>query len=268
MADITITVTDTAGRTATAAASWASPTAFGASVDSTSDLTRWQEQTGRPLGVVRIFYPGALPATWTADPRLAALLPNTIVVLSFKLGAASAVAAFLGTRPAGQKVYCSYHHEPEDDIAKGAMTAVDYRAAWLFHGPAIRAAGCVPTLILMDWTLNPASGRTWRDYFQPGAVDCIGWDSYNPARKASPPTYTDYSTKILPPIRAVAAETGLPWGFAEFGSPIVGTDMQRQTWAATTRQALTGALWACWWDQQAGGFDNTATSPVMQAWAG
>jgi hypothetical protein len=273
MTILTATVTDASGGTASAVATFtvgpATGTAFGASINQAADLDRWWTTTGKRLPVVRVFDPDTLPATWAADGRLSALPVGTVVVLSFKTGTPAAVTAFLKTRPAGQVVYVSYHHEPEDDVENGSLALADYRAAWAAYGPAIRAAGCIPTLILMDWTLNPSSNRNWRSYYVVGAVDCIAWDSYNPGRKQKPPGYTDYAAKIIPPIKAVSAETGLPWGLGEYGSPIIGIDTDRVAWVRATRQVLAdgGALWACWWDVNKPDFDNTASNPVMQVWA-
>jgi hypothetical protein len=290
---VTVTATDLAGNTATATVTFTvtAPVLFGSSVNATTDLDRWKQTTGRPLPVVRVFFTGALPATWAASPLLAALPVGTVVVVSFKSGTPAAVQAFLASRPPGQAVYACYYHEPEDDIEAGTLALADFRANSAAYAQAIRAAGCVPMLILMDWTLNtgPAglrrslhrvrslltgrpfeagSGRNWRDYYQPGTFGALGVDSYNPGRKQTPAVYTDYAAKMIPPIVSMAAEAGLPWGLAEFGSPIIGADVDRVAWVRATRQALAdaGAVVVCWWDVNRTGFDNSASAAVMQTW--
>jgi len=42
----------------------------------------------------------------------------------------------------------------------------------------------------------------------------IAWNSYNPARKDNPPGYLDYETKVIPRFKAIAAQTGKPWGLS------------------------------------------------------
>ncbi|PZS35524.1 MAG: hypothetical protein DLM59_02850 [Pseudonocardiales bacterium] len=243
-------------------------TLFGPSIARPSDLTRWGSTATDPLPVARVFISGALPAAWGDDPVLASTSARTTVVLSFKTGTPEALGAFLKSRPAGQKVYVSYYHEPEDQIAKGTFTAEQYRATWQRYSPVIRAAGGIPTLILQQYTTQAASGRNWRDYYPGDAVDVVAWDAYNPARKTKKPGYTDYEKKIIPRIEKIATAIGKPWGLAEFGSPIVGTDAERVAWAKAVRRSVAqhGALWACWWDVKSPGFDDTASSPVRAAW--
>jgi hypothetical protein len=243
-------------------------TLFGPSLEQPADLAKWRTAKATAPPVVRVFFGGTFPARWRDSPLLSAVPATTAVVLSFKTGTAAALTAFLESRPAGQKVYVSYWHEPEDDIAKGRFTAAEYRHAWQAYGPAIRAAGCTPTLILMQYTTSAGSGRDWHDYYPGAAVDVIAWDGYNPARKNRPPGYTDYETKVIPRFEAIAAETGKRWGMAEFGSPIVGTDARRVAWVKRVHRSLVKhrALWACWWDMDNPGFDNRASSAVVTAW--
>lgn len=247
-------------------------TRFGTSVNATSDPGRWKAATGTAPAVIRHFYT-ALPATWGADPILAGLPTSAVAVLSFKTGSAAAVTAFLKSKPAGQVVHMAYYHEPEDNFTTAAAWA-SYRAQWATFGPAIRAGGGIPTLILMAYTLMPGSGRDWHNYYEAGAVDFMAWDAYNPGQKHTPGTYTDYAFKMVPLFKAVAAATGKPWGLGEHGSPVVtgSTDAARVTWVKATHAALVaaGARWACWWDASnpATGFDNTASTAVMQAWTG
>jgi hypothetical protein len=271
-------------------------TLFGTSLRSPADVAKWRTGTAKAPRVVRVFFPGAFPATWGDNRLLRAVPASTTVVLSFKAGSAAALTAFLRSRPKGQPVYASYWHEPENEIEAGMFTAAQYRRAWQAYGPAIRAAGGKPVLILTLTTAlgeapsqpTPSTGsrpvntwskparnapavasrRNWRDYYPGDAVDMIAWDGYNPARKKKPPGYTNYETQVIPRFTAIAAQSGKPWGMGEFGSPVVGTDARRVAWVTSVRRSLVkhGAVWACWWDDATPRFDDTATPAVIAAW--
>ena len=80
-------------------------------------------------------------------------------------------------------MYWTYYHEPEDNIEAGAFTAAQYRAAWQrISSLALRANNprLHATLILMCYTLTPASGRSFADYYPGDAyIDVLAWDCYN-----------------------------------------------------------------------------------------
>jgi hypothetical protein len=121
------------------------------------------------------------------------------------------LAAFFAATP--RLTYWSYWHEPEDDIANGAFSAADYRAAWR-HISAIARTANKPlraTLILMDWSVNPKSHRTWTDYYPgPDAIDVLGWDAY-----AWGPNYTP--ADVFGRVHDVSVQAGKPWAIAETG---------------------------------------------------
>lgn len=213
------------------------------------------------LPVVRVFESKLPPATWDADPTLAALGTGSAVVYSFKGNVASAatgafderVTRFLESKPAGVKVWVVFHHEPEDDIARGEFTTADFVAATSHLAPVIRSAGGVPTEILQSYTLRPDSGRSWKDYYSPD-VDVLGWDGYNSARRGDDPSYKA-PKDFLDPVLAVAEETGKPFGFGEFGSPCISTDPSctgRAAWITAMGKALraTGAQFGIYWNQK------------------
>jgi len=213
------------------------------------------------LPVVRVFESKLPPATWDADPTLAALGTGSAVVYSFKgnvpnaaTGAFDArVTAFLASKPTGVKAWIVFHHEPEDDIARGEYTAADFVAATTHLAPVIRAAGGIPTEILQSYTLRTDSGRDWSTYFSP-AVDVLGWDGYNSARRGENPSYKA-PKDFLNPVLAVARETGKPFGFGEFGSPCISTDpgcSGRAGWITAMGKALraAGAQFGIYWNQK------------------
>lgn len=117
---------------------------------------------------------------------------------------------FAGTQ---RLTYWSYWHEPEDDIERGSFTAGDYRAAWAHIAAIARASGkpLRATLILMGYTVEQASHRTWTDYYPgSGVIDLIAWDSYAWNATATPES-------IFGQARAVSQQAGKPWAVAETG---------------------------------------------------
>jgi hypothetical protein len=208
------------------------------------------------LESVRVFYSG-LPQAWPGKLDAA----GRPMIISFKATPADVIAGTHDTRlrdwfrtaPVDQDIYWTYFHEPENDIQNGAFTAAQFRQAWQriaglsreANNPRLRA-----TLILMGWSVDPASGRNWRDYY-PGRsyVDVIGWDLYNPSWKNG-----GYRTPsdLFATIVATSRAEGLPFGVAETGSPIVTGDdgTRRAAWVRDMITYLTaeGALFIEYFD--------------------
>ncbi len=246
-----------------------SPTSpYGASINSTDDVDRLTTMLNRPLSSVRVFLTG-IPANWTQYPLLMTIPVNGTVALSFQSGTPTALTSFLNTRPTEMKCYVTYWHEPEDNFTTATQKAA-YRASWHTYAPAIRAAGCIPTLILMKWTLNPKSGTDWHDWFPtPGDVDVFAFDAYN--AKAKTGGY-GIPSNYLAPIIAASRDTGLPWALTELGSDIpAGTNpSERAAWAHGVAQAAAadpGFLFADWWDVlSTTGRDYSLDSATALAW--
>ena len=144
-------------------------------------------------------------------------------------------------------------HEPEDDIARGEMSAPAFRAAFA-HVAALAAEAENPqlhaTLIMMCYTANPTSGRNWRNYYAEGAVQLIAWDCYNHAWRRG-----TYGTpeNLLDRAVATSQEAGLPWGIAELGSLVGSRDPDgsgRAAWLRACGQYLTqrGARFVSYFD--------------------
>ncbi|WP_320069005.1 hypothetical protein [Micromonospora sp. RTGN7] len=229
-----------------------------------------------PLRMVRVFYPG-LPPSWSGSRADAA---DRTVVVSFKAppGEVAAgkhdtrLAAWFRSVPRDLDVYWSYFHEPEDDIARGSYTAAQFRAAWQrLAGLADRAdnARLRATLILMCWTLNPNSGRTFDNYWPGGgAIDVLGWDCYNSGGKFN--RYTD-PAQVFGPMIAKSKALGKPWGLAETGSVRVAGDSGtgRATWIRAMSKYLDGQrpLWVAYYDYQVSGGDfRLSDAPSREAW--
>jgi hypothetical protein len=209
------------------------------------------------LEMVRVFFSGAPPA-WPGSP---ADIPRRTVNVSFKFNAADILAGkhdaamrtwFAGV-PRGIDVYWTYYHEPEDNIRDGEFTAAQYRSAWQrLRGLANEAGNprLRSTLVLMEWTLRPASGRNWRDYYPGSAtIDVLSWDVYN--LEAAKGRYTAPAT-LFGQIVSVARAEGRPWAVSEFGSHLAtgDTGAARAAWLADSARYLSEqkAVFAAYFD--------------------
>ncbi|MEO3799448.1 DNRLRE domain-containing protein [Nonomuraea sp. B1E8] len=210
------------------------------------------------LKAVRVFY-GGLPQSWPGKLDAG----KRPMVISFKADPRDVIAgthdaamrAWFRGAPTDQDIYWTFYHEPEDNIAGGEFTAADFRAAWQrltalsreMSNPRLHA-----TLILMGWTVDPASGRDWRTYY-PGraALDVLAWDIYNYDSKAAKGQYLDAGT-LLDASLAVNRSQNLPYGVAEMGSHIASGDdgTGRAAWVRqmTAYLGARGALWALYFD--------------------
>lgn len=243
-------------------------------------VSRIRGQFGN-LPAARVYGTGLPPAQWKTDSSLAALGSGSDVIYSFK-GNMAAIAAgqadglirsFLASRPAGIKVWVALNHEPEDNIERGEFTAAEFRAATEHVAPVIRAAGGVPTMILMEWTLSPKSGRNWHDYYSP-AVDVMAFDAYNTALGNATPSYKSPSD-FVNPVLAVSKETGKAIGWAELGSPCIPSDPActgRAAWLTGLGSAVgnNGAQFATYWNRL--DFDGVtdyslSDGPSRNAWS-
>lgn len=253
------------------------PTLFGASVYQPSGQTFTQalaSADGRygTLPVLRVFYPGA-PAAWT-DAKLNT--PGRATVVSFKYDADAVLTgtadaylrSWFANAPRDRDIFWCFYHEPEDDIRNGVFTAAAYRAAWQrIAGLADQAANphLFATTILMDWTLDPQSGRNWRDYY-PGAayVDVMAWDVYN-FDEANSETMAVHNAKR--PGLEVAQSEGKPYAVAEIGvddhanRPAMLREIAK--WMRGTANARFVAYFdASGWPQ----YDLIGDSASIQAW--
>lgn len=112
-----------------------------------------------------------------------------------------------------KNIYWTYFHEPEDDIAKGAFSAEDYRNAFDYIidlQKKLNKPNLVPTLCLMSYSLTPQSNRNWKDYL-PGKVAVVSWDGYYAD------AYEEDVSKVFGPVREAMKTVDLPWAVAETG---------------------------------------------------
>jgi hypothetical protein len=215
----------------------AGSTLFGVDASNAGALQSATAEFGQ-MPVIRVFYSGLPPMNaWTKG---AVAGNKSAVVTSFNAppstilsGSDDAVLTnYFDTAPTGHPIYWNYEHEPEHYVDSGQFTTAQYRAAWAHIGAIAARAGNADlhgTLILTSWTLAPASGRNWKDFYDPGAVSVLGWDDYPPG------TIGDHNPQATPPADFVSAEisaarqAGLGVGFAEFA---LATPAGRPGWLA------------------------------------
>ncbi|MEU8314211.1 MULTISPECIES: hypothetical protein [unclassified Micromonospora] len=234
------------------------------------------DRTFGKLRMARIFFPG-LPPAWSGSR--ADVVDRTVVV-SFKASPQevntgkfdSRLASWFASIPREHNVYWSYFHEPEDDVERGAFTTAAYRTAWKrIAGLADRTGNpkLINTLILMCWTLDSKSGRSF-DAFYPGGdvIEALGWDCYNWGKKwkryASP-------QEIYGPMISKSKALGKPWGVAETGSDLVPGDAGtgRAAWIRSMTNFLNGQRpeFVAYYNQTVSQGDfRLLDQPSIQAW--
>ena len=214
-----------AGKTARLASDDTRAPLFGASINGT-DLGQETSEFGH-MAIVRTYYPGLPSANaWTAGLPAA---NKSAVIVSFKAQPTAilsgqddtALSHFFDTAPTGDPIYWSYYHEPEGNIADGEFTLADYKAAWA-HVVSLANAAHNPylhsTLILMEWDLQKASGRNWKDYLPgDGLISTLGWDAYPMGSANNINPQIQSAAAFMAPAVAASKSVGLPYGFAEFG---------------------------------------------------
>jgi hypothetical protein len=226
------------------------------------------------LGVDRVYYPG-LPPAWPGNAGYS----GGPVIVSFKAdpqqvltGAYDAMlTSWFSSAPRGHAIWWTYYHEPEDQIASGAFTAAQYRAAWQRICDLARSVGnpdLHATLILMCYTLDPSSGRTFADYYPGSAyIDTLGFDCYNTAFSSG--SYVNPATQFAA-VLSMSAAMGKPYGIAEFGSRLVPGDRGsgRAAWllACATYLQTHGASWVAYFDSPVAGEYRLLDAPSQQAW--
>lgn len=243
---------------------------FGASIQSTTDLSTDTADFGH-MAVVRFYFAGLpSPDAWTTGLAGA---NHSAVIVSFKAlpttilsGADDAVLShFFDTAPSGHPIYYSYYHEPEDNITHGQFTLADYKAAWArvvrladaAHNPYLHS-----TLILMEWDLQKASGRHWKDYLPGGGIiSTLGWDAYPLGSATGQNPQLQPPDQFMAPAAAASRSVGLPFGFAEFALDRPGG---RTSWLSSVGNYLmtSGALFASYFNGNAQYPMERLTSPA------
>ncbi|MGH8882177.1 MAG: hypothetical protein ACRD0P_33320 [Stackebrandtia sp.] len=230
------------------------------------------------LESVRVFYPG-LPRMWPGKLDTG----GRPMIVSFKADPVAVLAGthddflrtWFQTAPSDQEIFWTYFHEPENDVDAGAFTAEQFRRAWIHIASLARPAGhprLHATVILMGWSVDPASGRDWLDYY-PGRehVDVLGWDLYNSSWRNG--RYKD-PEELFTRVVDTSRTANIPFGIAETGSPLVAGDdgRLRADWlrALGTHLTQSGAVFIEYFDNDRrsnGGPDYRLRDPFgMAAW--
>ncbi|WFE37476.1 hypothetical protein [Micromonospora sp. WMMD998] len=234
------------------------------------------DRTFGKLQMARIFFPG-LPPAWSGSR--ADVVDRTVVV-SFKAAPQeinsgkhdSRLASWFASIPRDHNVYWSYFHEPEDDVERGSFTPDAYRTAWKrVAGLAARANNpkLINTLILMCWTLDPKSKRSFDSYYPGGdVIETLGWDCYNWGKK-----WNRYASpqEIYGAMISKSKALGKPWGVAETGSDLVPGDSGagRATWIRSMTGYLNGQRpeFVAYYNQTVSQGDfRLLDQPSIQAW--
>jgi hypothetical protein len=254
-------------------------TLFGASVyEGTRTWSAAVAESNATYGgmeVVRVFYPG-LPSAW---PGRAGQVGGPVVV-SFKANPVDIVSGkddeylskWFATAPRDRDIWWTYWHEPEDDVERGGFTAQQWRDAYR-HLAGLAEAAENPrlhnTVILMCWTVNLRSGRSFEAFF-PGrdVVDAMGWDCYSVASSTTPYAKPE---DIYGRALAKTRELGLQFGVAETGSLLAPGDpdgTKRAAWLGSVGRWLQGqdATFVCYFDSVVGGEFRLLDEASQQAW--
>lgn len=241
----------------------------------TNGLVRHDTTIG-PLDIVRVFNTG-LPAAWT-DSKAAQC--NRPVCVSFKALPADVNAGkhdafftswFASLPKNSHKIWWCFYHEPEDNITSGAFTYAEFRSAFRRIAGFANAANnpnLFNTLILMAYTMNPASGRTFSNYY-PGndVVDVIGWDAYSAIGKYDSPA-TVYGAAI-----DKSEEYGKPWAICETGAMKLSSDATgsgHAGWVNDVRNYMANRnpVFLCYWNQIIDAKDyRLSTAAAQKAWS-
>lgn len=247
---------------------------LGVNATSPSQLKTRTAQFGH-LPILRVYYTGMPdPHAWTTGVQA---LNQSAVVLSFRspptrvLSGAddAALAHFFDTAPTGHPIYYSYYHEPEPLIEAGDFTLAQYKAAWT-HIVAIADKAhnlCLkPTLILMSWDLDPASGVNWKKYLPAGhVISSLAWDAYPPGTVHNSNPQPTAPEDFMGSAEAASRSVGLPFGFAEFA---LGTPTCRPQWLIQVANYLmrTGALFGTLFDSKGYPSMELNDSASIRAW--
>ena len=130
----------------------------------------------------------------------------------------AALATFFRTAPQDRMITATFFHEPEDDIAHGAFTFAQYRAAWTRFSKIANAnkpANVRTAMILMHGTFRNTGyyGHPWQDYVVPGTFEVLGADVY---QFLTPHVAT--ATEVVKPQIDAARSLGIPFAIMELGT--------------------------------------------------
>lgn len=196
------------------------PIKWGSSVYARPGVETYDQALARTVGAlnpdfIRTFLQDTSPLVWPTKngslPCVLSIRRSPADVIAGKCDAeitalANSVPSW--ATPSNPARLC-YSHEPEKHIAGGEFTSKQYKDAWARVASLVRATGkpIELSLILMGYTLDPASGRNFDDYDPGSAVDVYAFDVYwHPGKDAA---------HLYDAARAIGVAKGKPWAVAE-----------------------------------------------------
>jgi hypothetical protein len=232
-------------------------------------VTNWDTADSEigSLGAQRIFYSGALPASY-AGSYCSELRAGVTCIISYKTETTN-VASYVESVPSSTKIIFIFHHEPENDIFAGSGTngqnfVTDFESqSSLIRSAAGGAANIKVAMVAEAWQYQP--GTKWDNgadcsYIPPARyVDYYLTDIYEPDPDgqdlANSPVSTQWNTWLGCVTAANSARPDSPaaLGIAEYGlGTLAGDTVREETLAADDAYLKTTftsfALWEYWWE--------------------
>ena len=167
---------------------------------------------------------------------------------------------WFGTIPEDVIWYGCHWHEPENDIP-GTLSLATWQSRQKTQMTAVRAAGGIPTVILMGYTLSPASKRNPADYTLPaGLVDVYGIDFY--PDKSPNRTQAQMIGALKDALKVWGVSRYL---LGEYG--VIGTAADAVADIKEVKSLIADGEVACYWSSQAAGKpDYGFTQQTADAW--
>jgi hypothetical protein len=268
---VTVTATDAAGHSTTTTVDCPVATPAKIVVGARSaDLTFAQVNAAiGPVMVTRIFFSGALPATYTRQ----GIPAGVKLVISYKTPDTN-VAAYAASIPAGEDVEICYHHEPEADYTAGSVFVAEFdRQAATIHA----ANPAIPVAYIAGMFQYRPGQHGYDGSYIPTKADRHYADSYLPTAALIVPAQSE---PTLTRFRSLLAAAGKTWdGLTEYGRGVIRSgasfdqavaDARVQaiqadaTWLPTT----TCRLWSYWYttDLASGDQWRFTDSASISAW--
>ena len=248
----------------------------------------WSRATGElgPIAATRLFYPGALPATFNRGG-----IPNGVrLIVSYK-SASSYTASYVRSIPADADVQVCYHHECEGagDYAGGAATAgAQFVKEFSAQHDAIKAANPAIPVVMIGGSYQYNGGRNssrgigghflpikadqfYLDTYQRGGAD----SSWNPIQPASQDKgVLNFIKEVESLGRRFNGFTEYGRGVGVYGGPVSAADARRriEVFAADNiwLRGRRGVNAWCYWyttDMASGDQWRLLDSASQDAWA-
>lgn len=228
------------------------------------------------LGASAVFYyfPGGVNPTWNAN--LASIPSGHDIMISTKVSDVQAIQAFVNQVPRDRQglIYLHYWQEPENDFVTAAASAT-FRARASAMAPIVKSHPRMRFGVeLMAWSLQPGSGRNWKDWVTP-EMDYVGWSIY--ANSSGIASKGGDGKAEVDRVADAMAQDGRPWGAFAWGFALntslsysVPDRQIRAQWLLDSAAELKarGAMNGLWFNTPWGATDYSlqTDSILLQAW--